>query len=257
MKIFRALTQLALFTFGALLLQSVSCKPGTTDDNPPVHTPGKYSVTVDINNVFGTEPLKFQTPFITAAQDTITIKPQFAYYLSNFKFTKSDGSVYAAPESYFLVHYESSSDDPSKASIKIDNIPEGTYTKVSFLMGVDSARNHSGAQTGALDPGYNMIWTWNTGYIFHRIKGNTGSANATITLDIGGDANIMAYDLPVALNLASNRKMNMKMDLKELFQNPYVYDLKMDDKDIHSTTTAGLIKLVANSKDMFSISSVE
>ena len=32
-------------------------------------------------------------------------------------------------------------------------VPEGNYTKVEFLIGVDSLRNTKGAQTGDLDKG--------------------------------------------------------------------------------------------------------
>jgi hypothetical protein len=36
-------------------------------------------------------------------------------------------------------------------------------TAIKFLLGVDSLKNVSGIQTGALDPAKGMFWTWNTG----------------------------------------------------------------------------------------------
>ena len=41
------------------------------------------------------------------------------------------------------------------------------------MIGVDSARNTSGAQLGALDPANSMFWSWNSGYIFVRMEGNS------------------------------------------------------------------------------------
>ncbi|MEO5995248.1 MAG: MbnP family protein [Chitinophagaceae bacterium] len=47
------------------------------------------------------------------------------------------------------------------------------YDHISFIIGVDSARNFSGAQTGALDPANGMFWTWNSGYIMAKLEGSS------------------------------------------------------------------------------------
>ena len=46
-------------------------------------------------------------------------------------------------------------------------------TIAAFTIGVDSARNVSGAQTGALDPALGMFWTWNTGYVMAKLEGTS------------------------------------------------------------------------------------
>lgn len=57
---------------------------------------------------------------------------------------------------------------------KIDfSLPAGHYPQFSFLLGVDSMRNCSGAQDGALDPMNDMFWTWNSGYIMFKLEGNS------------------------------------------------------------------------------------
>lgn len=53
----------------------------------------------------------------------------------------------------------------------------GSLKSISFLLGVDSIYNCSGAQSGALDPMNDMFWTWNSGYIFFKLEG-TSSASA-------------------------------------------------------------------------------
>jgi hypothetical protein len=50
-------------------------------------------------------------------------------------------------------------------------------TGIRFLLGVDSARNVSGIQTGALDPARGMFWTWNSGYVMAKIEGSSPSAH--------------------------------------------------------------------------------
>jgi hypothetical protein len=52
-------------------------------------------------------------------------------------------------------------------------VKEGKYKSIRFLVGVDSIRNCSGAQDGALDPMNDMFWTWNTGYVMFKLEGSS------------------------------------------------------------------------------------
>jgi hypothetical protein len=60
---------------------------------------------------------------------------------------------------------------------------------ISFVVGVDSLANTGGVQGGDLDPMLGMFWTWNTGYVYARLEGESDSAHAPahrFTWDIGG-----------------------------------------------------------------------
>ena len=60
---------------------------------------------------------------------------------------------------------------------------------ISFTIGVDSALNCSGAQSGALDPLNDMFWTWNNGYVMFKLEGKSNSSSADnnrIEQHIGG-----------------------------------------------------------------------
>lgn len=63
------------------------------------------------------------------------------------------------------------------------------YDSITFLIGVDSLHNVSGAQTGALDPVNDMFWTWNSGYVMAKLEGNSSSSpqmNQKFEYHIGG-----------------------------------------------------------------------
>jgi hypothetical protein len=63
------------------------------------------------------------------------------------------------------------------------------YNSIAFTIGVDSIRNVSGAQTGALDPAKGMFWTWNSGYIMAKLEGNSivsNEPNQVFEYHIGG-----------------------------------------------------------------------
>jgi hypothetical protein len=66
--------------------------------------------------------------------------------------------------------------DQNSTRISLKAVP-ATYNRIAFTIGVDSIRNVSGAQTGALDPAKGMFWTWNTGYIMAKLEGNSGVSN--------------------------------------------------------------------------------
>ena len=142
------------------------------------------TTSVEISHVWGmgnTTPFELNTEYIhPMSNDTLTYT-KLKYYVSNFKLKKSDGTWWTHPESYFLVDIS----DASSKTLTISNVPEGNYTEVSYMMGVDSLRNVSGAQTGALSTTNGMFWSWNSGYIMVKAEGtspNSGSGNFSFHL---------------------------------------------------------------------------
>lgn len=152
------------------------------------------STEIKIDHVWGmgnSTPFELNTQYIhPMSNDTLTYS-KVKYYISNFKLKKSDGSWWTHPESYFLVDLS----DPSTTTLSLNNIPEGNYTEVSYIMGVDSLRNVSGAQTGALSTANGMFWSWNSGYIMVKVEGtspNSGSGNFSFHLGgFSGDYNVV------------------------------------------------------------------
>lgn len=235
-----------------LLLQAASCKKDT--DQPVNENPNpaeeKHTLTINLGHTYGDTPFALSHNYITPANDTIRVT-DLLYYFTNIRLEKEDGST-VAPETYYLVDFS----NPASTSISLE-LPKANYKKLSFMVGVDPAHNHNLAQTGALDPAHNMYWSWTTEYIFYRIKGKVGAAATTFSFDLAGDANLMQYQLATPVTLDQNRTVNVTMDIKELFEHPNTYDLKTDDKDIHTATGASVTKLVQNAQDMFRVSGVQ
>jgi hypothetical protein len=56
-----------------------------------------------------------------------------------------------------------------------------------MMFGVDSLRNVSGAQTGALSTVNGMFWSWNTGYIMMKAEGiSPNSSSDSFAFHLGG-----------------------------------------------------------------------
>lgn len=122
--------------------------------------------------------------YTTASNDTFSVR-LFRYYFSNVTLTNDAGQTISVPGSYYLVDESY----PSTKAITLQNIPEGDYTTVSFLIGVDSLKNVSGAQSGVLDPVNGMFWDWISGYIMAKMEGyspQSGSNIKDLSFHIGG-----------------------------------------------------------------------
>ena len=139
---------------------------------------GTGSVTIEFDNRAGEESLDFNQPYTNAAGEELTFS-KFKYYVSNFVLVKGDGSEYVVPKDscYFLVDQSM----PASRSISLKNIPAGEYTRVKFMIGVDSLKNTAdiSERTGVLDPAgdaADMYWTWNSGYIHLKIEGTSPAA---------------------------------------------------------------------------------
>ena len=89
------------------------------------------------------------------------------YYISNISFDQQ------ADSTVFLI-------DAFATDQLQFNLSEGSYHAVEFLLGVDSALQTSGAQSGALDPLQGMYWTWNSGYVNFKLEGSSDSSGADL-----------------------------------------------------------------------------
>ncbi|WBO85286.1 MbnP family protein [Hymenobacter yonginensis] len=169
------------YTTLCLSLFAATTSLSSCDKDDDVPSLGKMSL--EFENVVGTSALQLNsaTPYQTPAGDQFTVST-FRYYISNIKLKKADGTEFVQPESYYLIDEAL----PASKTFSIPNIPTGDYTGLTFTIGVDSARNVSGVQTGALAPG-DMFWSWNSGYIYTKLEGRSPQAsNGAIVFHIGG-----------------------------------------------------------------------
>lgn len=164
-------------TFALAALTLVSCKKDEAATSPT------GTVALEFEQTVGADPLVLDTKtYTTPAGDQFRIS-LFRQYVSNIVFTKTDGSTYAVPESYYLLDAAK----PDNQNLALKGVPVGDYKGITFTIGVDSARNVAGTQKGALDPSNNMFWAWDSGYIFTKLEGySPQSSTSAITFHIAG-----------------------------------------------------------------------
>lgn len=160
-----------------------SCKK--KEDKPTPAVPIVGNVNVKFSYVYGASmlPWEMNKQYIhSETGDTMTFT-MFKFFVSNIKLKRADGTWWVQPESYYLLDAAS----VSASNCFVSNIPDGEYTAMEYTMGVDSLRNVSGAQTGALSLQTGMFWDWNTGYIMMKAEGNSPqSSTGKFALHFGG-----------------------------------------------------------------------
>ncbi|MCK7556886.1 hypothetical protein MKQ70_18440 [Chitinophaga sedimenti] len=184
----------------------------------------RSTITVSIQHKVNQAPLALaNTSYTNALGQPFTVTA-FKYYLSNFTFTRADGSRVRINGQYYFVDEAV----PESKKLTIANVPFGDYTGMSFTIGVDSIRNVSGAQTGALDPLSGMFWSWNSGYIMAKFEGTSKvstAADTSLVFHVGGFKGEYNSLQTVALNTGSfkvpdNTHIALTADVATWFNTP-------------------------------------
>jgi hypothetical protein len=220
----------------------------------------KSQIEVNFRALVNGKDLVPKTKWYNNSSDEVYTVTKFNYYISNIKLIDVNGKMFVEPESYHLIQH---TDGINKLTIK--EVPEGTYTKIEFLIGVDSARNVSGAQKGALDPANVMFWEWKTGYIFFKLEGSYASATTNemeYAIHAGGFKGkfsclqTFSSNINTPIVVAENKisKVYFNTILDETFKNPTKIGFDLYYQTI-SDSTFNLIS--KNYKNMFVIDRVE
>ena len=249
---------------------STSCKKDTKTETPvdPTPTPAPTttlapSVAFNFKAMANSLTLTPVTKHYAGVFNDFYTVTKFTYYISNVKLKRADGFVFAEPESYHLIkHVEGAT------SFTLNDVPEGTYNHIEFLIGVDSLRNVSGAQSGALDVANDMFWDWNTGYIFFKLEGSYVSATvntspeAEYSMHIGGFKGKFSclqkcsYDLASPIVAQKGKQSNVfnNVIIDEIFKTPVTFGFDQ----YYSSITESTFKLISdNYKDMIVVDHVE
>ena len=203
-------------------------------------------------NMAGDSVLKLGNSYANQFNETFTVR-NFKYYVSHIQLKDKSGKLHSISDSYYLIN------EADTESLKITlqyNIED--ITSIRFLLGVDSIKNVSGVQTGALDPAKGMFWTWNTGYIMAKLEGKSSASKAPgnyFTYHIGGfkpKENVAKWiELPVQLPGKYYNTVYIKADALKWFKS--VHDIMIAEKPVCHEPGKLAMLIADNYATMFSI----
>lgn len=189
------------------------CQKDISDESLLAAPAGQVSLS--FSHFVRNDQLVFGTNYTTDQGEDYTVNT-FKYYIHDIRFVNAAGEPVEVNNDYYLVDHES---DASKKLIY--TVPAGTYDRLLFTLGVDSARNMSGAQTGALDPLNGMFWSWASGYVMAKLEGNSPASSMSgnaFTYHIGGyKVPYIAYreiSLPISPSMTVAKDTGISISLK-------------------------------------------
>ena len=225
---------------------------------PILHKSGAVKISF-INTVKGTPVILDSMEYTNPFNEPYTIS-RLKYYISNITLNAAQRH-FTESDSYHLI------DAGDTASLNFSfTAAANIYSSISFMVGIDSIKNVSGAQSGALDPTRGMFWTWNSGYIMFKLEGNSTVSsifNHKIEYHIGGFegkdnvVQLITIPLPSPLKLDAGKSSEIIItaDLDQLWRG--ASELKIAETPV--TMSPGILskKIADNYNRMFSIKEVK
>ncbi len=160
---------------------------------------GQFSLEFD--NKVGTEAVVLSAtgstdyPFATGMSQNFNIQT-LGYYISRIELSGPNGASYSdevstgATSEEVKGFYQVLESDASSKKIALENIPVGTYNKITFTLGIEADYVQDGANGGILDPSNGgWLWNWDSGYIFYKLEGTSPASTKpdnTFKFHIGG-----------------------------------------------------------------------
>jgi hypothetical protein len=243
---------IALSMLSLILVTSFS-----VNDKYPISKTGKLKV-IFINTVNGKPVTLRDSLYNNYFGEQYSIS-KLKYYISNITLTGIRGNNKMG--GYYLMN-AANADNSFELSLQ-----PGKYSNLEFLLGVDSIRNCSGAQTGALDPMNDMFWTWNSGYVMFKMEGNSSASTADlqrIEHHIGGYKGTNNVATKINFNFGGTHELEIRENsttevLIETNLDNYWHgntDIKISELPVCTITGEPALKIASNFKNLFSIKSI-
>jgi hypothetical protein len=224
---------------------------------------GKNNLLIRFNPIVDGLPVQPTTVYLNYFNEPYRIS-QFKFYISAVDLINTEtGTVHAIDRNnYFLIDAA----DSATWQVRVP-VPPARYNQLAFIIGVDSARNVSGAQTGALDPAKGMFWTWNSGYIMAKLEGTSTVStqpNQKFEYHVGGfkgpnnvlRRTVLVFPGNQFSEITANKKATIivSANANTWFQNQHTISIK--DKPV-CTTPGELAKQIAeNYSNMFAVEAI-
>ncbi|MBY0480572.1 MAG: hypothetical protein K2Q21_04385 [Chitinophagaceae bacterium] len=206
-------------------------------------------IKLQFHHFAGAKPLVLGDTIVNPFGEKLVVE-RFKYYLSNFILTDLSGKKESIPNSYFLV------DEADSASKTIElNTSLKKIIAIEFMIGIDSIKNCSGIQTGVLDPMKAMFWTWNTGYVFAKLEGQSSASKSAahrFTYHVGGfkEGENAIKKIRLALT-EQNQPIHVSADINSWFNSRH--PIKISESPVCHAPGPLALQLADNYSNMFSI----
>jgi hypothetical protein len=186
-NLLKVLIAIALLLIGATLYFYQLVQPGT--------------VGLRFDAVVGDTPLVFnEARYPNPGGSGLFRVRDFQFYLSNIVLHGKEDD-YRVPDSYHLARFDNAS---TSYELDLPNVPQDSYSAITFSIGIDDAANSSIVSVGDLDPNSRMAWNWEVGYKFVLFEGalTDGDTMRPLVYHVGFSENRKTLRFELAEGLA-------------------------------------------------------
>jgi hypothetical protein len=207
----------------------------------------------------GNQPLTLYTEVYKNQWNEPFTVNKFSYYMAHLQIVYDNGKkTYTYHKPYHLVVENDSTTKTLMLQKELKNI-----TAIKFLIGVDSVQNTSGVQTDDLDPMKGMFWTWNTGYIYAKLEGQSDSSKAPahyFSYHIGGYKYVENAARKIELAVSSNAQNAIEEIIIEADILKWFYgtnEIKIIQEPICHQPGKLALAIADNYKNMFQVTAIK
>ena len=218
----------------------------------PRHDTNNSTNTLHFKNWVGNKELQlFDETYTNSFGESFVIS-KFRYYISHISFIGAGNKEISLPDSVYLIN-------EADSLSKVIQFPSATGIKsISFQIGIDSIKNVSGVLTGSLDPINGMFWTWNSGYVFAKIEGESDFSHApahSFSWHVGGfrqnENALRKITLPVNASQTANNTIIINADVLKWFD--AVHPVKIAETPVCHQPGKLAMQIADNYSNMFSV----
>ena len=199
---------------------------------------GAADLRVDFLPQFNGAPLAFDVlRNQTAAGQKISVT-RLDFLASDISLRRDDGT-WLEQKNWFA--FISARD--GKTNFTLENIPAGNYNAIRFQIGLPPEINHGDAAqwpaNHPLNPDVNhLYWGWSKEYVFLALEGGwqNGGKESGFSYHIATDRQLMTVEMPVQLDLHSDREIQVGLDIAKIFSAPNKIQLSDSTDTSHSRT---------------------
>jgi hypothetical protein len=251
--------KIAFLIFAAITTIGLSaCRDKETDEVIPQNP----KVNLYFSHKVGTDEI-VQGQFYNRSQGESFSFDMLKYYLSKAALVNDAGDTL-----FFTGHNLMDAFNPNRkkasGSVKIDDAQLTSFNQLIFGIGVSPEFNTSGDQAGDLDPGFGMIWTWSTGYIFMKHEGqfiDSTGAIQPLLYHLGTTRAYQRYSVPINVQLKKDKTYNIHVDFDfaQVYNNPNLVTFT-DNNIIQSSGSQDIpwiTDVTQNMHQAFSVSSIQ
>lgn len=234
-----------------LLILVISCG----DENTTTPTE-MVDLEISMNHLFSGEELEGNEVYTNSSGNSLSIT-KLKYLLSNFSLMNSNGEEIELDSSYAFIDNEN-----GRLSFNLGEVEVGSYSSISFNLGVDSLINSTDPNTFPSDSPLNpivndMYWNWIDGFIFLTLEGivfENGAIKDAITYHIGLNKNQIRIKIDENFVINESGQLEINLDVAKIFDSQTRINIDDYPYVTHSKSDFGLSETVAeNLKSSFYI----